>query len=145
MMWKPWRNTFEPWRTLPGWEFDLLRALPTNVANQLYRSAWADARPQLMRTWQWWAFLGLVLVFAWVSVALVWVVATALGLGAFGRVCLELAYHATVGVLIFHPLSRVYMRHSLPYIRAALVNELVWFVRDELAPPRSARRQTRKG
>jgi hypothetical protein len=142
-MWKPWRNTFEPWRTMPGWEFDLLRTLPTDVAKRLYLRAWEQARSELMKRWQWWAGLGLVLVSLGPSVVLVWVAAANLGMGPLGRLALEFAFHATLGAIILHPLVRLQERHERPCVRGALVDELLGLVRDELAPPPPPRRRSR--
>jgi hypothetical protein len=134
-MWKPWRNLFEPWRKFPGWEFDLLRTLPTGVANRLFRLAWASARQELMKSWQWWAFLCMICGFTLPSFILVWVAAALLGLGGLGKFGLDVAFHLTLGAVLLHPLVGLYVRWTLPTIRARLGDELLRFAEEELAPP----------
>jgi hypothetical protein len=133
-----WRNVVAPWRTAPGWEYDLLRTLPDDVAKRLYQRT----RTRLLRTRQWWVFFGLIVPFTWVSIIFVWVAAVVLGLGPAGRVGLELVYHLTVGVIVFHPLARLMQRHLEPHVRAALADELLSFAREELAPAPRQRSRT---
>jgi hypothetical protein len=79
-MWKPWRKVLEPWRTIPGWEFDLLRKLPADVATRLYRMASMYAGQELRRTWQFWAFFGLFGGTFMLTGPIVWIVAANMGL-----------------------------------------------------------------
>ncbi|QJW93663.1 hypothetical protein [Frigoriglobus tundricola] len=139
-MFSRWKARFEPWRTEAGWEFDLLRALPPDVANRLYRCARRCAELQLMLSWRFWVVLGLVSAPASLSFTLVWIGGWVLGLGPAGRFLLEAVYHVLLGALVLHPLMRLQERHLLPHIRTALAEELVQFARDELAPPRRAHR-----
>lgn len=134
-MLKSWRTVVEPWRTTPGWEFDLLRTLPPDVAKRLYFRAWSQAQERLRRTWQYWAFFGLILILIYSSFALVWLAAVALGLGPFGQIVLEVVFHAILGAIVFHPLARFQERQTLPDVQAALADELLEFVRDEVAAP----------
>jgi len=142
-MWKPWRSLVEPWGTKPGWEFDLLRALSSDAARPIFRRAWRNANSRLMATWQWWAFMAVLLALGGLSMALVWAAAANLGLGPAGRVALEVTFHATLGAVAFHPLARLQERHALSYVREALAAELLGFARDEMAPPSA--RQGRGG
>lgn len=135
-MWRPWGAATEPWRETPGWEFDLLRALPPEAARQVFQRASRRAYLEMTRTWQWWALVGLALALTVPSLILVWVVAANLGLGQFGAFVLEMAFHGTVGALILHPLVRLQHRWALPYVRAPLADELLDYARDGLAPPR---------
>jgi hypothetical protein len=135
-MWDPWRNLLQPWRTAPGWEFDLLRTLPPDVAKELYSRAYRRAGERVLLTWWWWTFFGVLMVLLGLSLIAVWIAAAALGLGPAGQIGLEFAFHITLGVIVFHPLGRLVERYGLPYVRAALADELLWFAQDELAPPR---------
>lgn len=82
---------------LPGWEFDLLRALPQEMARGLYRQACLRVGSELLLTWRYWAVVGLATALMVPSTILVWVIAARLGLGPFGRVALDLAFHLTLG------------------------------------------------
>jgi hypothetical protein len=130
-MWKPWRKFSEPWRDLPGWEFDLLRALPPDVAKSLFQQVFGEAHRRLMRTGYGLAFAVACGAPAVVSTTIVWAIAAALGLGPLGRMAVEVAFHATIGVVIFHPLVRLHWRYLMPHLRAALAEELRNFARDE--------------
>jgi hypothetical protein len=143
-VWKPWRSMLEPWRAQPGWEFDLLRALPAEVARPIYGRAWGRANSRVMMTWKWWGFAVALLVLVGWSMALVWAAAANLGLGPAGRIGLEVAFHATLGAVAFHPLARVQERHALPYVREALATELLGFARDRLVPPRGRGARVRR-
>jgi hypothetical protein len=74
--------------------------------------------------------------------ALVWVVAANLGLGPFGRIGVEFAFHATMGAIILHPLARRQDRRVLPYLRIALADKLLEYAREgpSTSRPRGARR-----
>jgi hypothetical protein len=136
---KLWQKLFEPWREFPGWEFDLLRTLPSDVATRLCRQAWRRIWPELLNGWRFWAVSIMMGSLATTSLLLVWAAAAVLGLGALGKIGLEVAFHATICVLIIHPLARHQNRMLLPYVRRALVDEMLEYVRDELAPRRRSR------
>jgi hypothetical protein len=135
-VWKPLRSILEPWRAQPGWEFDLLRALPAAVARPIYSRAQRRAHWRVMLTWKSWGFAVALLALVGLSMALVWAAAANLGLGPAGRIGLEIAFHATLGAVAFHPLVRLQERHARPYVREALSAELLGFARDRLVPPR---------
>ncbi len=124
-MWRLFRGTFEPWRTFPGKEFDLLRALPGSTATEIYRSAYIDALLRLGRTWKWRALVSTTLALAMASIVLVWVAAAALGLAPAGRFVLDVVFHLVAAVVVFHPLARQQQQHRLPYIRAAVAQRLI--------------------
>lgn len=137
-MFSRWKERFEPWRVLDGWEFDLLRTLPPEVANRLYLRARKDAELRFMKSRQYWVVVWLIFVPAGASVGLIWVAGLALGLGFAGRLVFEIVFHVLIGWLILHPLIRMYERHLLPDTRTALAEELMRFARDELTPPHRA-------
>jgi hypothetical protein len=84
-----------------------------------------------MKTWQWWAFMAVMIAILLCSLVFVWLVTLKMGLGPFGRMALEFIFHLTLVVIGVHPLLEKY---SLPYIRAALTEELLSFARDGLNP-----------
>jgi hypothetical protein len=135
-----------PWKTLPGWEYDLLRALPVEKASSLYSGASIRAGVQLLKKWWWWALVGLSIGLAAVSVLLVWVCAAALGVGPLGRLALDVVFHILLGVTVYHPLIRAQQSLVQPYVRTALAGELITFAQEELAPPlrRKKRRPARR-
>lgn len=130
-MWKRWRFALEPWQDMAGWQFDLLRTLPSPIARQLYRQAWGRASLERLYTWQWWVCFGLGSGLAVLSLAVIWSIAGNLGLGPFGRLGLEVAVHVTLGILCLHPLARFYEQYMLPFVASALADELLQLVEDE--------------
>jgi len=70
-------------------------------------------------------------VFAALSLTLIWTIAQILGLGPVGRIGVEIAFHATLGLLVFHPLARIQKRYVQPLLATALADELLRFVREE--------------
>lgn len=138
-MWKSLQELREPWRTIPGWEFDLLRALPPETARRLYQRALFAVMPQMWQSRMHWVVVGITFITCMLTLVLVWAIGAALGFGPFGRFVLEVAFHVPVGVAILHPLGRRYQLQMQPYVRAALAEELMNYAEDALAPPPSRR------
>lgn len=130
-MWNSFRSMSQPWKWIPGWESDLLSSLPSDVAKRLYALAFRRANSEMMSTWQWWLVLAMFLGLTGVSVALIWVVAANLGFGPLGRFALEVGFHVTLGLVILDPLVQYQKQFMLPFVRAALADEVLRFVRDE--------------
>lgn len=125
------QNALQPWSAMPGWQFDLLRALPPRIAKRLYSAAWQRASMEMWKTWKWWAFMLSGFVFATLSMTFIWTTAQILGVGPVGKIGLEIAFHATLGLLVFHPLARVQKRFVQTFLADALVDELMRFARNQ--------------
>lgn len=134
-MWRSWRKKLEPWRELPGWEFDLLRTLPPDTARNLYLKAALDASPRIRGDPVYWVLLGVLGLVGVLSLTLIWAAGAALGLGPAGQIVLEVAFHVTVGLAVLHPLARRYEQQLMPHIRAELADVLMSFAENALAPP----------
>jgi hypothetical protein len=134
-MWQSRRELAEPWRTIPGWEYDLLRVLPADTANALYQRAVRNAFPRIWRDRTARVLTGGIGLALLLSVILVWAAGAALGLGPLGQLVLEIGFHTTVGAAVHHPLARRYEQQTRPYVRAALADVLMDYAEDMIAPP----------
>ncbi len=139
-MWKSWRNVLEPWRVMPGLEFDLLRTLPPETARELFRRAWRRASLTMSKKRWYWALFALSMGLLGLGLVVVWAIAANLGLGPLGRIWLELACQVTVGLSIFRPLVRLHRHYELPFVRDALAEVLLRFAQDLEQQPQTETR-----
>jgi len=138
-MWILLRDFTQPWQTIPGWEFDLLRALPLETASRLYYRTLRLARPRLVMTWRWRLFHSLATLLSLVSFISIWFIAKNQGLGLLGRMAIDLGFHAALLVIAI----RHYVRLTALSIRSELAEELLAFSNREIdSSRRNPKRKT---
>ncbi|MBA4191160.1 MAG: hypothetical protein C0467_24535 [Planctomycetaceae bacterium] len=107
-----------PWDLAPGYEYDLLRLLPLEVAREVWHRSLYKGFSKMLRTrWFW------VLIFVLSPVYLIcqlgcWAVVGMLGLGWFGWLLAEMVFHLTLATILRSVFSRV-----VPHILGPLVLE----------------------
>ena len=119
---------------MPGWEFELLRALSLNTATDLYWEASHIANSQMRKSGQFWVVMLLSYLFISLNLVIGWFVAVNFAIPPF-------VFDFALGVVTIHPLARWHYKRYLLKLRGALSESMLLFVQDELE--RDSRRRRR--
>ena len=115
-----------PWNDAVGWEFDALRLLPYAAAKAVARRAGARAWNEFLSTRSGVLIVGSLCLAVAGSVAGVWFLAAAFGLGGLGCLAAELVVHLVFleGPFV-RPAAALRARYWYPFLKPYLADELL--------------------